>query len=300
MILKEVYRKFIPEKWRLKVYRYRSAGVYRMFRKRFLEYYSGKDEHLLSNEEKDILEYVKENIAIPVFPYGFTANYKAEDIVVFQDDSTKLKYVLHDNKKLYYKRGFSDEAIRQSYNCLRIEQDERSPHRYLTREFDIKVGDVIIDAGCGEGNFSLSNIEKAKKIYIFESDPEWVEALAATFRPWEEKVIIYNKRIGNEDEGIYVTLDNVFSKEKIDFLKIDVDGAEKKLLEGASGLLKEKRINKIAICTYHKINDGVDFFKMLSGKGFTRLSFSDGFMFFLEDLNQQPPFFRRGILRAEI
>lgn len=47
---------------------------------------------------------------------------------------------------------------------------------------------MIADIGSAEGNFSLSNIENVKKVYLFESDKEWIEALEATFRPWRDKV----------------------------------------------------------------------------------------------------------------
>jgi 16S rRNA A1518/A1519 N6-dimethyltransferase RsmA/KsgA/DIM1 with predicted DNA glycosylase/AP lyase activity len=45
-------------------------------------------------------------------------------------------------------------------------------------------GDVVVDAGAAEGNFALSVIDKASKVYIIEGDAGWCEALRQTFLPY--------------------------------------------------------------------------------------------------------------------
>lgn len=145
---------------------------------------------------------------VSVFPYPFSQQYDQNDIEVFLDEKLGLRYVLPDNKRLYFKRSFSDSDIQWAYNMLKMEQDVASPHRYLTADFQVDNGDVVVDAGAADGNFSLSVVEKAGAIYIFETESEWIEALEATFAPWKEKVHIVNKFISNVNDARNATLDD--------------------------------------------------------------------------------------------
>jgi predicted RNA methylase len=72
------------------------------------------------------------------------------------------------------------EKLLGNYQRSRI----RKSSRYTTSVFN-QADDVVADLGAAEGNFSLSIINKVKKIYIFEYDKEWVEALKAPFG-WAE------------------------------------------------------------------------------------------------------------------
>ena len=85
-----------------------------------------------------------------------------------------------------------------------------SPHRYLTESFTIGQNDVLADIGAAEGNFSLAVIEKVKKIYIFEYDQEWIEALRATFAPWSDKVEIINKFVSDKNDEYHIRFDTFF------------------------------------------------------------------------------------------
>jgi len=52
--------------------------------------------------------------------------------------------------------------------------------------------------------------------------------------PWKEKVVIVNKFISNTTEDNHITLDDFLAGNKIDFIKADIEGAERKLLKGAA------------------------------------------------------------------
>jgi hypothetical protein len=158
-------------------------------------------------------------------------------------------------------------------------------------------GDILADIGVAEGNFALGAVEKAKALYLFETDKEWIEALNATFEPWKEKVHIINKFVGEKINSNQTSLDEFFKDEPVTFLKIDVDGAEAKLLKGCDRILSQQSPLKIALCTYHKQNDEEEFTKLLSDKGFC-VTPSDGYMLFYTDKKIKPPYFRRGLLRA--
>lgn len=48
-------------------------------------------------------------------------------------------------------------------------------------------------------------------------------------------------------------LDNLV-KEKVTFIKLDIEGAEKEALEGAAGIIRRDR-PRLAVCIYHKPED---------------------------------------------
>ena len=151
--------------------------------------------------------------------------------------------------------------------------------------------------GAAEGNLALSVIEKVKRVYLFETDMEWIEALEATFAPWKEKVVIVNKFVSDKNEGNFISLDAFFrDKEKFTFLKVDAEGAEGDILNGSENLLTSSPGLKIALCCYHKPTDDKIFSEYLSKRGYA-VSFAKGYMIFKE--NFIPPYLRRGVLRSE-
>ncbi len=260
------------------------------------DYYKNKKS--LTDEEKEVIDYLKIN-PIAVFPYAYKDQYKRGDIKIFTDDSNGLKYVLHENKKLYFRRSTTDNGIRSTYLGLQVDQDKESPHLYLTDEFNLDENDVIADIGAAEGNFTLSNIEKVKKAYLFECDNEWIEALQATFKPWAHKIEIFNKFVSNSDSDTTISIDT-FTKtnDDITFLKVDIEGEEENFLQGATQFLSEKQNLKMSICTYHKQDDETKFTKFLQKFNF-EINPSHRYMIFIYDKAIQAPFFRRAILRCK-
>lgn len=289
-LISKIYRIIVPKYIRKKI-------LARELRNSILSYYTAAGR-LPTKEIQEVLDYLKTN-PIAVFPYPFQNQYHAASIEVFEDLEKKgLKYVMQDGKRLYFKRRWSKKRIRHSYNELTREQDPRSPHRYLTDNFGIDEGEILVDIGVAEGNFALGAVEQASRLILFETDQEWIEALNATFEPWKDKVLIVNKFVSNLTNSKNTTLDDfILPGEKITFLKIDVDGAESRLLEGCKRILAEQKPLKLAICTYHKQHDEEEFTTVLTQNGF-ETSHSDGFMLFYYDKKMKAPYLRRGLLRA--
>lgn len=261
------------------------------------KYYASLSE-LHSEEIKQALNYLSKN-PIAVFPYDFQDEYVADKIEVFKDHEKGLRYVLLDGKRLYFKKRWGKKKIQNLYNLLSKEQDIRSPHRYLTEQFGFDKGEVLVDVGAAEGNFALSIVEKASRIILFEADKEWIEPLNATFEPWKDKVEIVNKFVSNVSDSQNTKLDDHISIDGAGtFLKIDVEGAESRLLNGCKRILSEQKPLKVAICTYHKQNDEKDFTELLTQNGF-KTSPSNGYMLFFYDKQMKAPFFRRGLIRAQ-
>ncbi|MCX6220525.1 MAG: FkbM family methyltransferase [Bacteroidia bacterium] len=284
-----VYRIIVPKFFRKKI-------VARVLRSNILAYYSSLKEPL-TEEISKVCDYVK-NCGIAMIPYYFQDEYIEDTIEVHYDTETGLRYVVYKGKRLYFKRRWSKKRIRLSFNELRREQDNRSPHCYETDGFVVEKSDVLVDIGAAEGIFALSNIEQAGRIVLFESGKEWIEPLKATFAPWKEKVTIVNKFAGNVTNGKCVTLDDYFLPgEKLSFLKIDVEGAESLLLSGCRRILSEVRPLKVAICTYHKDEDERELNETLKQNGF-ETSPSDGFLIIYTDRKLKAPYLRRGLIRA--
>ncbi|MDR2430858.1 MAG: FkbM family methyltransferase [Candidatus Margulisbacteria bacterium] len=247
-------------------------------------------------ERKAIIKYLKLN-GLNVFPYNFNKKYKPTNILVHYDNACGLNYVFYENKKMYFPKDWDKQRIQYYYTSLLVEQDISSPHRYASSSFQVQNNDVVLDCGTAEGNFALSVVEKAQKLYLFEIEKEWLTALEKTFAPWKDKVVIVNKYISDNSDNNCITLDNLFPTEKINFLKADIEGAELQLLNGAKSLLARSTKLRVVLCTYHKQGDAELFDRILTAKGF-KTEFSAGYMLVYVLPNFAPPYLRRGVIRA--
>jgi len=285
-----IYRILVPKP-------IRTILLKKNLRKKILNHFSSLPVNEVNEEHHEVLKFL-ENNELTIFPYPFNDNYSSESIEVLYDAERGLKYVMQDGKRLYFKRRWNEARIKRAYSDLLREQDLNSPHRYLTETFSIDKNDVLADIGAAEANFSLAVIEKVKKVYLFEYDREWAEALNATFAPWAEKVVIINKYVSDRDDVSHVRFDTFYRQHNdITFLKIDVDGAESIVLDSCKEVFRSPVSFKVALCTYHKNNDEKDFTLLLKSHGFT-VTPSKGYMIHYYDKKMKDPYLRRGLIRA--
>lgn len=253
------------------------------------------------NEEiKDILCYLKDH-PLQVFNYEFTAKYNNRNYDIVYDEQAGLFYTMFENKRMYFARNLdSEEKVIDYYRQVRLEQDIESPHKYLHEDFQVDSNSVVIDAGVAEGNFALSVIDKVKKIYLFESDPDWIEALKYTFAPYSDKVILVNKYLSDYVDASTVSVDSLVEEEQIDFMKLDIEGEEYYALEGARNTISSSTRMKCVVCTYHKEFDYIALSQLLQGFGFD-IETSKGYMWFPYDRNSiyDLPTLRRVLIRAK-
>ena len=254
---------------------------------------------LPEEDRKQMLAYMRFHLA-KNFNYPFAVKYLFRRTKVYFDKGNNLHYIITaENRKLYFRRGASPKSICNSYNYLCMEQDLESPHYYCF-DGEPQENTILADIGAAEGNFSLQFIDRMKKVYLFEANQEWIEALEATFQPWKDKVVIVNKYVSNKNDDDCLALDTYFKdKEKPTLLKADVEGAEKDVLEGLSETMNGQQLKDILICTYHQKDDERVLSELLQAKGYATKP-SPKFMLFDNDLmSKEPPYdFRHGLLHA--
>lgn len=262
-------------------------------KKRLMTRYAASGDH----EINDIIEYLNDN-DLDVFNYPWVEGYKNLNFDFYKEDG--LFYVLHKGKKLFFSRQYdSEEKVREYYISLLLEQHSNSPHKYLTDEFDVAEGDVVVDAGAAEGIFSLEVIDKAKKIYMFEPESDWIEALKHTFSEYEEKVVIIQKCVSNYNDEMTTTIDEAVTESAINFIKMDIEGEEFYALCGAENTLKKSNNVKCVVCSYHQEFAYYAIKSKLEEYGF-ETKHSDGYMWYIEHFNSMRPMtLRRGLVRAE-
>ena len=148
-------------------------------------------------------------------------------------------------------------------------------------------GDCVIDCGANIGLFSVYAASKRCKVYAFEPYLPTIEMLEYNQQLYQDNITIIPAAVSNyigsstlyvnskdygsnslyilphafvrgEDTKVEViTLDAFAEKEKIkkiNFIKVDIEGAEANMIDGASEILKKWK-PKLSICTYHKKDD---------------------------------------------
>ncbi len=276
---------------------------YRIARLEVLKYYSVDENYKkLDDEQKRIVDYLMTD-----YEYG------RDEGRLFSEDPyyDKLKASTDSRREIfregdaYYtnigdRRLFLGENEKDSRDYLEeteywLEGD--TPHRYLDKDYDgidILEDAILLDIGAAEGYFGVKHYDKCKKVYFFEYDQRWLQYLRRTCETLDRAEIVEGF-VGDTDGTI--RLDDFFKgrSEKPNIIKMDVEGAEGSVLRGMGDLLYDDNPLTLLICTYHRQEDWDRYYEMLKGK--YRISHSKGYYWNLQD--PHPPFFRRGIMRAE-
>lgn len=214
------------------------------------------------------------------------------------DADADMYYIMQDGMKVYFPKSMyaSEEEVKNYVKILCIEQEEESPHRYLNKRMEVPEGAVVIDAGVAEANFAVSIINKVKKIYLVECDTNWLEALKWTFKDHMDKIEIIPKFLSNVDNEECITVDTIMNGEPLDYLKMDIEGAEVDALQGAKNTLENSPNLKCNICVYHKLHDNEVIVPMLEEAGMD-VENTKGYMSFHDD-EEYPYYPRRGLAQA--
>ena len=156
-----------------------------------------------------------------------------------------------------------------------------NPYEQDTRYLRIELGDIVVDVGAGVGEFTIpaaKSVGKEGLVVALEPEPRNFAALKDAVFDFDN-VCIVNKCAWNRKEKVRLflgeqpglhslvsalkrkqaievqadTLDNICLElgiDRVDFIKMDIEGAELEALEGAKGVLKAAR--KIVIETHRR------------------------------------------------
>ncbi len=253
-------------------------------------------------EIQETLEYIS-NHKVTVFNQFIKADDTYDEVK--WDPHIGLPYVdfrTVEGKKvpMYYPSHYDfieRDGMRYVKNLL-WEQSEGSPHLYIKPNHGIKDGDCIVDAGVCEGNFALKYVDVASHIYLFEMDPVWQEPLKYTFQNYENKVTIINKMLSDKTTNKMCRIDDIITSQKVDFIKMDIEGAELSAIHGAERIFRRNNI-KSSICSYHRNGDERAIRTQLETYGY-QTTVSEGYMLFLhDDETWKKADLRRGIVYGE-
>jgi len=182
----------------------------------------------------------------------------------------------------YYYNDNHDKSVVEAVDKFMIE----GPYGYSDGNFDVTVksGDIVIDAGAWIGDFSAYAASKGAVSYAFEPVNDTFNLLCKTAELNDNKIYPIRKGLSDtnkettikvsqtnsgesslildsgkgENQTILLTTLDHFAEEnnleRIDFIKADIEGAERDMLKGATHVLRTFA-PKLAICTYHLPDD---------------------------------------------
>ncbi len=180
-----------------------------------------------------------------------------------------------------YAREIKGTEIKMSRSIHFSEFLTEKPLAGYLKETDIEENDRVIDAGAYPGEFSIYAAKNGAEVIAIEPDPQNAEELRENIRlnGLSDKVEVVEKGLWDQkdtkkmerdsqfglgskvkDGGQLVieldTLDSVCSNYgAVDFVKMDIEGAEIKALKGAEKLM-ENTEPEFAIATYHVNENG--------------------------------------------
>ncbi len=227
------------------------------------------------NEIKEV--NIDNNIKLPVIsPQEATKTYNSAvflitpyDMQVQQDmKDTLLSYGVDEKQISIYSMYYYD-AEKQYFDedIIKLNEDE-----------------IFIDGGAFDGSTSRRFSEKCggkyKKIYTFEPDALCIENVRKGIKDlknihlyelglWDKKDVLRFKVTGGGDSSLNCTgntekgnfievnvssVDNILNGNPASFIKMDIEGAELKALQGAKNTIQKYK-PKLAICIYHKPED---------------------------------------------
>lgn len=311
-MLVKLYRNFIPEILRTKIYnlflkqvlsfcRAPLFSLQKIFLKTLINSYYKRHNQYLGDEYAQAVKFINDN-GLQTFLSNFIFKYKKIDVNVFFSEERKMNYVIHEGKKLFFPISFTKSQIRGYYVSLLLEQDEKSPHCYTHGSHHLYEGDVLFDIGTAEGIFTLSHIDRISHAYLFEYDSEWIGALEATFEPWKDKVTIVKALVSDKIAESSITLDSFIQENsitKVDFIKMDIEGWEIPTLSASVFFLGSLANIRLSICCYHRMSDEISIKNILTSLGFVCQT-SEGYML-VRDIDKQilhAPYLKRGLIYA--
>lgn len=205
------------------------------------------------------------------------------------DDEAMLVSELHDIVFPSYLRRKYESFDRYSIIMENHLNDYlEGPYEY--GDVCLKEGDVVFDCGANKGVFSAVAGRYGARVFAFEPIPETIENYLLKTAEMNPNIRVFHYAIWDKEETLNFSLlvdhisgsrcDQLLQKsqlqekrkqvavpaitldafveqngiERVDFIKADIEGAERNMLRGATRILREFA-PKLSICTYHLPDD---------------------------------------------
>jgi precorrin-6B methylase 2 len=143
---------------------------------------------------------------------------------------------------------------------------------YLPPGFSFEPADAVVDLGAHAGTFTLLAARCARRVVAVEPDPAWVARLRENVQRngCGDRVAIEHAAVGEAAAGApLLSLEELVDRhglDTIDFLKVDVEGAEFELFRHASGWLP--RVRRIAMELHPRLGSVDALVRTLADAGF--------------------------------
>jgi len=147
----------------------------------------------------------------------------------------------------------------------------------------VHAGDVVLDCGAHFGGFTRKALDRGATLVVaIEIAPENVQCLRRTFAAdiadgrvaivekgvWDTEAVLTLERtehtwgdhVGSSGRGpsvVTTTVDKIVSElqlGRVDFIKLDIEGAERNALSGAAETMRTSR-PRLAVASYHRADD---------------------------------------------
>jgi FkbM family methyltransferase len=170
---------------------------------------------------------------------------------------------------------------------------EQAVNIYGDESNGVRSGDVVLDGGAHFGGFTRTALNRGAKLVVaVEIAPENARCLRRNFAAEiaSGRVVVYEKGVWNSDGSMVLerrnntwadhvvesgpgptvavtTIDKIVSElglAKVDFIKLDIEGAERNALAGATATLLSHR-PRMAIASYHEPDDVAVLSKVVLG-----------------------------------
>jgi FkbM family methyltransferase len=250
--------------------------------------------YVLTRKEKENVKFSKKELPLfkeKWLKQNDKESYFDFGICKLPDVSNSIKY-MHALMCVFEDTFMFPCFLNDNYNQYLVNYFDRymgeGPYGYTDEAFDVTVkkNDIVIDAGAWIGDFCAYASSKGAIVYAFEPVNETFQLLRKTKElnnTDEGQIYPVQKGLGSSEcemdisigtdsgEGSSIILDRDHASEtisvttldefveennlkRVDFIKADIEGAERDMLRGATNVLKTFA-PKLAICTYHLYDD---------------------------------------------
>ena len=212
---------------------------------------------------------------------AYLINYLKKEEINLEEDIIKIGNYKMINffKEKEYGIEMEDFILPSLFNDMGMLQD--GPHEY--GPVRLSKGNVVLDCGAHNGAFSMYSLIKGCEVHAFEPVPSTFRRLQRNLSLYQSPYVhMVNKGVWSctTRQSFYLSDDSatdsaVLSKpgkiealdvvsideyvqanniNRVDFVKADIEGAEKKMLEGMRKTI-QKYHPKLSICSYHNPDD---------------------------------------------